>query len=144
MACPSRWTRSMSHVEAIATPEGNDVVSTFTGFEDELVIAELPAQERTPVGPSAILIAGIPNRAIGADSIHPEPESIVAFSSSVMRLNRSATRFSTGSAAFLYGAFAGTAACSELCAWRCAADSGTNEIRMARQGNTVRRMDWGS
>ena len=51
--------------------------------------------------PSAILIAGIPSRTIGADSIQPDPESIVAFSSRVIRLSRSVTRVSTGNAAFL-------------------------------------------
>ena len=77
-------------------PEGNAVVSTFIGLVEELVIAELPIHERTPIGPSAILIAGMPSRSIGADSIQPDPDSIVAFSSSVMRLSRSATRWSSG------------------------------------------------
>ena len=44
---------------------------------------------------------------MGADSIQPEPESMVAFSSSVMRPSRSATRWSTGKLAFLYGASLG-------------------------------------
>src|SRR5579863_9536039 len=107
MAWPSRWTRAISHVEAIATPEGNEVVSTLTGFVEELVIAELPVQERTPIGPSAILIAGMPRRGMGADSIQPEPESMVAFSSRVMRLRRSCTRWSTGRDVSLSGDVAG-------------------------------------
>ena len=94
IAWPSRCTRSVSHVAAMATPEGNDVVSTFTGALAALVIAELPAHDRTPMGPSAILIAGIPSRSMGADSIQPDPESMVAFSSRVMRFSRSATRCS--------------------------------------------------
>jgi hypothetical protein len=77
------------------------VVNTFTGLDAEFVMAELPAHERTPIGPSAILIAGIPSRSIGADSIHPDPESMVAFSSKVMLLSRSETRFSTGRDVFL-------------------------------------------
>ena len=43
-------------------------------------MAELPAHERTPMGPSAILMDGIPRRSLGADSIQPEPESMAAFS----------------------------------------------------------------
>src|SRR3569833_2236767 len=93
MAWPSRWTSSGFHVAAIATPEGKDVEVIF-GAEAEFVIAELPIHERTPRGPSAILIARIPRRGIEADSIQPEPASIVAFSSRVLRLSRSATRWS--------------------------------------------------
>ena len=85
----------------MATPDGKRVESTFSGEPGRPVIAELPAQERTPSGPSAILIAGIPSRGIGVDSIQPEPASIDAFSSSVMRFSRSATRLSAGRRAFL-------------------------------------------
>ena len=85
----------------MATPEGNEVDCTFSGEPGRPVIAELPAQERTPSGPSAILIAGIPRRGIGVDSIQPEPASIDAFSSRVIRFSRSATRLSTGRRAFL-------------------------------------------
>ena len=85
----------------MATPEGNDVDCTFSGEPGSPVIEELPAHERTPRGPSAILIAGIPKRGIGIDSIHPEPATIDAFSSIVMRLSRSAARFSAERLAFL-------------------------------------------
>src|SRR3954463_13363261 len=87
----------------MVTPEGKEVEVIF-GAVAELVIAELPIQERTPIGPSAILIPGIPRRGMEADSIQPEPASMVAFSSSVMRWSRSATRWSTGREEFLYGA----------------------------------------
>src|SRR5580704_17934246 len=91
----------------MATPEGNDVDRTL-GVLAALVTAELPYHARTPRGPSAILMAGIPSRSIGMDSIQPEPASIDAFSSNVMRPTRSFTRSSTGRVAFLYGASAGT------------------------------------
>src|SRR5689334_19687127 len=85
----------------MAMPAGNAV--DVTGFVlVELVMADEPVQFRTPIGPSAILIAGIPRRATGLLSIQPLPLSISAFSSGVMRLSRSSTRCSTGALEFLY------------------------------------------
>ena len=75
---------------------GKAVLVTRSAFEP-LVTAELPCHDRTPMGPSAILMAGMPRRALGWLSIHPEPASMTAFSSVVMRCNRSATRASTAS-----------------------------------------------
>src|ERR1700679_3040840 len=115
----------------MAMPEGNAVESTFTGFAAAFVTAELPAHDRTPNGPSAILIAGIPSRSIGMDSIQPDPASIEAFSSSVMRLSRSATRCSTGVAGFLYGALAETGAC---------AGSSTAETTAAKKQMEIRHI----
>ena len=66
-----------------------------------LVMAELPYQDRTPMGPSAILMAGMPRRSMGLDSIQPEPASMEAFSSRVMRPRRSLTRSSTAVEGFL-------------------------------------------
>ena len=77
---------------------GKAVVSTGAA----LVTAEEPVQLRTPIGPSAILIAGMPRRSMGELSIQPEPASMRAFSAAVMRPRRSSTRFSTGSCGFLY------------------------------------------
>src|SRR5579863_7178323 len=96
----------------MATPEGNDVDRTL-GVLAALVTAELPYHARTPRGPSAILMAGMPSRSMGMDSIHPEPASMEAFSSSVMRPSRSVTRCSTGVLGFLYGALAGTTVWAE-------------------------------
>ena len=119
---------------AMATPEGNEVEVIF-GSLAALVIAELPIQERTPMGPSAILMAGMPRRSIGADSIQPEPASMVAFSSSVMRLSRSATRWSTGNDAFLYAASV-AAGVDVVCEERW----GTRAIEKDRRGIAMRRL----
>src|SRR5689334_25343864 len=69
-------TSSTFQVAAIAIPAGNDVARPFAALV--LVEAEEPAQLRTPIGPSAILIAGMPRRALGWLSIQPEPASIAA------------------------------------------------------------------
>jgi len=82
------------------TPSGKEVASILTEALADDVTAELPIHERTPIGPSAILMAGIPRRGMGVDSIHPEPASMEAFSCGVMRESRSATRCSMGSATF--------------------------------------------
>src|SRR6202000_2925266 len=61
-----------------------------------------------PKGPSDILMDGIPNRSLGTLCIQSAPASMAAFSSTVIRLSRSCTRWSTGRLGFLYGALAGT------------------------------------
>ncbi len=76
--------------------------SILTGALVAEVMAELPSQERTPRGPSAILMAGMPRRATGMDSIHPEPASMEISSSRVMRESRLGDiACSTGRAEFL-------------------------------------------
>ena len=81
-------------------PAGNAVDMTGA-VAAALVVAEEPAQLRTPIGPSAILMAGMPRRALEWLSIQPAPLSISALSRGVMRPRRSATRGSTGSFGFL-------------------------------------------
>src|ERR1700759_130469 len=142
MAWASRCTSAVSQLAAIATPDGNDVVSTLTAFADELVIAELPAQERTPMGPSAIFIEGMPRRWIAADSIQPEPASMVAFSLSVIRFSKSCTRWSIWSAVFLYGGPVCDAAGEAFCAQRNKALSAAKQSSDEKHERKAQRMDW--
>src|SRR5580704_16525211 len=119
----------------MATPEGNDVDRTL-GVLAALVTAELPYHARTPIGPSAILMAGMPRRSMGIDSIQPEPASMDAFSSSVMRPSRSFTRSSNGVCEFLYGASAGTAVCPESEA------AASSQLTMKRRVRRLRGIFW--
>src|ERR1700677_1668573 len=88
IAWPTLRAIAGSQVAATAIPAGKAVLlKRWAG--DALVIAELPRQDLIPIGPSAILIGGIPSRGMAALSIHPAPLNMLALSSSVMRLRRS-------------------------------------------------------
>jgi hypothetical protein len=77
------------------------VLLNFVVAPSTLVTAEEPVQFLIPIGPSAILIAGIPSLGMGVLSIQPDPLNIAAFSSSVIRPSRSDTLCFTANLGFL-------------------------------------------
>jgi hypothetical protein len=112
MTRPSSRASVGSHEAATSMPAGNAVLLKVWTWPSTLVTADEPVQRRMPMGPSAILICGMPRRGTPVLSIQPEPASMATFSSSVMRDNASATLCATGRLAFLYGAEASTPLCA--------------------------------
>src|ERR1700733_8809456 len=81
-ACPTAWAVSGSQVAATAIPDGNAVLVIFGNLESAaLVSAEGPYHARTPAGPSAILIDGIPSGGMATVSIQFAPLNNETFSS---------------------------------------------------------------
>jgi hypothetical protein len=88
IAAAAREMSSGFHVAAIATPVGKAVAAS-------------PRVERTPFGPSAKRIAGMPRRGNAVVEKLSAPATSAAFSFSVRRTSRSVTRCSSAAAEFL-------------------------------------------